>query len=165
LQIDSHPILAIRWHPLAPTLLGFWAAAGQPRSPGRRRGREGARGRETARPKRFARAFRLRPSLVSHVPCPMPMLIPSHPIPSHPIPSHSILHPIPRPPAQHNTTQTLPSVSQSASQPGAQLASRQFLSLGSSGFAPPFSARVRRWVHSAIPWSVCDDSMKGFHLS
>jgi len=70
----------IRWHPLAPTLLGFWAATGQPRSPGRRRGREGARGRETARPKRFART--LRPPLVSHVPCPMPMLIPSHPIPS-----------------------------------------------------------------------------------
>lgn len=119
LQIDSHPILA---HSLASAcahtfgILGRDRAAEEPRKEARPRGGARARDCET---EKVCSHF----ATPSGVPCPM-----SH-AHAYPIPSHSI--------PQHNTTQ-LKLFLQSASQPGAQLASRQFLSLGSSGFAPPF---------------------------
>jgi hypothetical protein len=95
-------------------ILGRDRAAEEPRKEARPRGGARARDCET---EKVCSHF----ATPSGVPCPMPMLIPSHPIPS---PSTT----------QHNSNSSF----KSASQPGAQLASRQFLSLGSSGFAPPF---------------------------
>lgn len=50
----SHPVLAIRWRLACAHTFGIWAAAGQPRSPGRSRGREPAGAKA-------ARTFRLPP--------------------------------------------------------------------------------------------------------